>query len=58
MLILTDVGDWRFTVALSYRFSHALKDTGVTAQFFAYPVPGHFLAIRSRRGMCIKRSVA
>jgi dipeptidyl aminopeptidase/acylaminoacyl peptidase len=49
-LILADVGDWRVTVTQSYRFSHALKDNGVTTQFFAYPVPGHFPAdpIRAR----------
>ena len=49
-LILSDVGDWRVTITQSYRFYHALKDNGVTTQFIAYPVPGHFPAdpIRAR----------
>jgi dipeptidyl aminopeptidase/acylaminoacyl peptidase len=40
-LILSDVGDYRVPIVESYKFFHALKDNGVTTQFFAYPVSGH-----------------
>lgn len=41
-LILCDVGDFRVPITQSYEMYHALKDNGVTTQFFAYPVAGHF----------------
>lgn len=41
-LILCDVGDFRVPINQSYEMYHALKDNGVTTQFFAYPVRGHF----------------
>jgi dienelactone hydrolase len=40
-LILHDVGDYRVTITQSYELFHALKDNGVTTQFFAYPIAGH-----------------
>jgi dipeptidyl aminopeptidase/acylaminoacyl peptidase len=40
-LILHDLGDYRVTITQSYELFHALKDNGVTTQFFAYPIPGH-----------------
>ena len=57
-LILADVGDWRVTITQSYRFFHALKDNGVTTQFFAYPVPGHFPADPIRASDVYKRWIA
>jgi dipeptidyl aminopeptidase/acylaminoacyl peptidase len=41
-LILCDTGDFRVPIVQSYEMYHALKDNGVTTQFFAYPVRGHF----------------
>lgn len=41
-LILSDVGDTRVPITQSFEMYHALKDAGVTAQFWAYPVDGHF----------------
>jgi dipeptidyl aminopeptidase/acylaminoacyl peptidase len=41
-LILCDVGDFRVPIVQSFEMYHALKDNGVTTQFFAYPVQGHF----------------
>ena len=43
-LIMSDVGDWRVTTTQAYKLYHALRDNGVTTQFIAYPVPGHFPA--------------
>jgi dipeptidyl aminopeptidase/acylaminoacyl peptidase len=40
-LILHDVGDYRVSITQSYELFHALKDNGVTTQFFAYPIAGH-----------------
>jgi len=40
-LILHNVGDYRVTITQSYKLFHALKDAGVTTQFFAYPISGH-----------------
>ena len=40
-LILADTGDVRVPISESYLLYHALKDSGVPVQFFAYPVPGH-----------------
>jgi dienelactone hydrolase len=40
-LILSDVGDFRVPITQSYKLFHALKDNGVTTQFFAYPIGGH-----------------
>jgi len=40
-LILSDTGDARVPITQSYLMYHALKDNGVTVQFFAYPVSGH-----------------
>jgi dipeptidyl aminopeptidase/acylaminoacyl peptidase len=40
-LILSDVGDFRVPITQSYKLFHALKDYGVTTQFFAYPIGGH-----------------
>jgi dipeptidyl aminopeptidase/acylaminoacyl peptidase len=40
-LILSDVGDFRVPITQSYKLFHALKDLGVTTQFFAYPISGH-----------------
>ena len=41
-LILCDVGDFRVPITQSFEMYHALKDNGVTTQFFAFPVHGHF----------------
>jgi dipeptidyl aminopeptidase/acylaminoacyl peptidase len=41
-LIMSDTGDARVPITQSYLMYHALKDHGVTVQFIAYPVPGHF----------------
>ena len=41
-LILSDIGDTRVPIANSYELFRALKDNGVTTQFFAYPIGGHF----------------
>jgi dipeptidyl aminopeptidase/acylaminoacyl peptidase len=41
-LILHDTGDARVPITNSYDMYHALKDNGVTVQFIAYPVSGHF----------------
>jgi dipeptidyl aminopeptidase/acylaminoacyl peptidase len=43
-LILSDIGDFRVPITQSYQLFHALKDNGVRARFFAYPVGGHFPA--------------
>ncbi len=40
-LILSDTGDYRVPITQSYELYHALKDNGVPAKFFAYPVIGH-----------------
>jgi len=40
-LILSDTGDYRVPITQSFELYHALKDNGVTAKFFAYPVGGH-----------------
>jgi dipeptidyl aminopeptidase/acylaminoacyl peptidase len=40
-LILHDLGDTRVPIANSYELFRALKDNGVTTQFFVYPVSGH-----------------
>jgi dipeptidyl aminopeptidase/acylaminoacyl peptidase len=41
-LIMADVGDFRVPIVESYEMYHALKDRGVTVQFIAFPVSGHF----------------
>lgn len=41
-LILSDTGDARVPVTQSYEMYRALRERGVTAQFYAYPVAGHF----------------
>jgi dipeptidyl aminopeptidase/acylaminoacyl peptidase len=40
-LILSDTGDVRVPITQSYEMFRALKDHGVTVQFWAYPVSGH-----------------
>ena len=40
-LILSMTGDYRVPITQSYKLFHALKDAGVTTQFFAYPVNAH-----------------
>jgi dipeptidyl aminopeptidase/acylaminoacyl peptidase len=40
-LILSDTGDYRVPITQSFELYHALKDNGVPAKFFAYPVGGH-----------------
>jgi dipeptidyl aminopeptidase/acylaminoacyl peptidase len=40
-LILHDTGDTRVPIANSYELFRALRDNGVTTQFFAYPISGH-----------------
>lgn len=40
-LILSDTGDVRVPITQSYEMFRALKDRGVTVQFWAYPVSGH-----------------
>ncbi|GAC1425237.1 MAG: S9 family peptidase [Acidobacteriaceae bacterium] len=57
-LIMSDVGDWRVVIPNSYKFYHALKENGVTTQFIAYPVPGHFPADPIRARDVYKRWVA
>ncbi len=41
-LIMGDIGDNNVTITNSFKMYHALKDNGVTVQFVAYPVHGHF----------------
>jgi dipeptidyl aminopeptidase/acylaminoacyl peptidase len=41
-LILSNTGDARVPITQSYKLYHALRDNGVTTQFIAYPIPGHF----------------
>jgi dipeptidyl aminopeptidase/acylaminoacyl peptidase len=41
-LILSDTGDYRVPITQSFQLYHALRDNGVTTQFIAYPVSGHF----------------
>jgi len=41
-LIMSDTGDARVPIVLSYQLYHALKDNGVPVKFVAYPVAGHF----------------
>lgn len=43
-LILCDTGDARVPITQSYQMFHALRDNGVTTQFVAIPVAGHFPA--------------
>lgn len=40
-LILSDTGDYRVPITQSYELYHALRDNGVPAKFYAYPVGGH-----------------
>jgi len=40
-LILSDTGDYRVPISQSFELYHALRDNGVPAKFFAYPVGGH-----------------
>lgn len=41
-LILGDVGDPNVPIVNSYEMYHALRDNGVTTEFFAYPADTHF----------------
>ena len=41
-LILADADDYRVPVVQSYELYHALRDNGVTVEFYVYPVGGHF----------------
>jgi dipeptidyl aminopeptidase/acylaminoacyl peptidase len=41
-LILGDIGDARVPITQSFEMYHALKDNGVTTDFWEYPVAGHF----------------
>lgn len=41
-LILGDIGDANVPIANSFEMYRALKDNGVTVEFYAYPVGGHF----------------
>ena len=41
-LLLSDTGDAVVPIIQSYEYYHALKDSGVTVSFVAYPVSGHF----------------
>jgi dipeptidyl aminopeptidase/acylaminoacyl peptidase len=43
-LLLSDTGDTQVPIIHSYEYYHALKDSGVTVSFVAYPVSGHFPA--------------
>jgi dipeptidyl aminopeptidase/acylaminoacyl peptidase len=40
-LILSDLADSRVPVTQSFEMYHALKDNGVTTEFWEYPVAGH-----------------
>jgi dipeptidyl aminopeptidase/acylaminoacyl peptidase len=40
-LILANVGDYRVPIVQSYKLFHALRDSGVTTRFVAYPIFGH-----------------
>jgi dipeptidyl aminopeptidase/acylaminoacyl peptidase len=44
MLIISDTGDFRVTIAQSFGLYRALKDNHVTTEFYAIPVGGHFPA--------------
>ncbi|MGA9422480.1 MAG: S9 family peptidase [Rhodanobacteraceae bacterium] len=41
-LIMGDVGDPNVPLINSYEWFHALRDNGVTVEFYAYPVDTHF----------------
>jgi dipeptidyl aminopeptidase/acylaminoacyl peptidase len=41
-LIMGDSGDARVPITQSYEMYNALKDNGVTVDFWVYPVSGHF----------------
>ncbi|MGH8426627.1 MAG: S9 family peptidase [Gammaproteobacteria bacterium] len=41
-LILADVGDPNVPIVNSYEMYHALRDNGVTTEFYAYPADTHF----------------
>jgi len=41
-LIMGDIGDNNVTITNSFKMYHALRDNGVTVEFVAYPVHGHF----------------
>ncbi len=41
-LIMGDVGDPNVPLVNSYEWFHALRDNGVTVEFYAYPVDTHF----------------
>jgi len=41
-LIMGDVGDPNVPLVNSYEWYHALRDNGVTVEFYAYPVDSHF----------------
>jgi dipeptidyl aminopeptidase/acylaminoacyl peptidase len=41
-LIMGDVGDSNVPLVNSYEWYHALRDNGVTVEFYAYPVDSHF----------------
>lgn len=41
-LLLSDTGDTQVPAIHSYEYYRALKDSGVTVSFVAYPVSGHF----------------
>jgi dipeptidyl aminopeptidase/acylaminoacyl peptidase len=41
-LILSDVGDQRVPITQSFQLYRALRDTGKTVEFKAWPRSGHF----------------
>jgi len=41
-LIMSDTGDFRVPIAQSFGLYRALRDNGVTTEFYAIPVGGHF----------------
>lgn len=57
-LILCDVGDFRVPIPQSFEMYHALKDNGVTTEFYAYPVSGHFPGDPVRREDVMTRWIA
>ena len=57
-LLLSDTGDAQVPIVHSYEYYHALKDSGVTVSFVAYPVSGHFPADPVRAEDIYRRWVA
>ena len=56
-LIMGDAGDGNVPIVNSYEMYHALKDNGVTTEFYVYPVDTHFPGDIVRRSDVYKKWV-